>query len=113
MSKKTLLEDMFVLPQGSPKTFSYDETLPSLPVPSLRHSLDRYVESVQPFVTASELANTKRLVKEFEQGMGKDLQAKLLKKAATERNWVSVLSHLPTIYNSSQILQGLLFRVLY
>jgi carnitine O-octanoyltransferase len=90
---ESLAEKLFVLPAGdSEHTFEHDETLPSLPVPSLHHTLDRYLDSVKPFVNEEEFMNTARLVSEFENGDGQKLQAKLMQRAKNERNWVSQCS---------------------
>ncbi|XP_015905270.1 peroxisomal carnitine O-octanoyltransferase isoform X1 [Parasteatoda tepidariorum] len=70
------------------KTFVNDESLPSLPVPSLNQTLSKYLESVKPFVTEDEFQNTKKLVYEFQTGVGKDLHSLLAKKADCERNWL-------------------------
>jgi carnitine O-octanoyltransferase len=87
---ESLAEKLFVLPPGDPaRTFQYDDTLPSLPVPPLHHTLNRYLDSVKPFVTEDELAATAFLVSEFENGVGKELQAKLMERAKHKRNWVS------------------------
>jgi Choline/Carnitine o-acyltransferase. len=82
-------EKLFVIPdKESVRTFEHDDSLPSLPVPSLQHTLERYLDSVKPFVTEEEFAQTKKIVSEFEQGIGKTLHEKLLRRAKRERNWV-------------------------
>lgn len=72
----------------SEKTFQYDDQLPSLPVPTLQHTLDRYLDSVRPHVTPDEYRQTEFIVQQFASGVGKDLHRQLLKKAETERNWL-------------------------
>lgn len=84
----SIVELMRLSPEGSVRTFSEDERLPPLPLPSLSHTLQRYVDSVRPFVTASELAKTQEIVSNFERGVGKVLHEKLQAKAETNRNWV-------------------------
>ncbi|XP_034234583.1 peroxisomal carnitine O-octanoyltransferase [Thrips palmi] len=79
---------MRLSPEDPLRTFSEDEKLPPLPLPSLRHTLERYVDSVRPFVSDAEFANTQEIVKKFEKGEGKLLQEKLEAKAKIEKNWV-------------------------
>ena len=70
------------------RTFELDEELPSLPVPSLDETLDKYLDSIEPFVTESELKTTKIIVEKFRNGAGEDLQDLLLKHAGERKNWV-------------------------
>lgn len=69
-------------------TFQNEDILPSLPLPELKQTLDKYLDSVRPHVTEEEFNETERIVKEFENGVGKRLQEKLLKRAQQMRNWV-------------------------
>lgn len=50
--------------------------LPFLPVPPLKNTLEKYLKSVTPFLTESELSKTTELIKEFgaEGGVGQKLQ---------------------------------------
>nr|XP_022307070.1 peroxisomal carnitine O-octanoyltransferase-like [Crassostrea virginica] len=70
------------------RTFGTDEELPSLPVPDLQHTLQRYLDSVRPHVTDEEYRQTEFIAQQFASGVGKDLQKKLLEKAKKERNWL-------------------------
>ncbi|XP_053373497.1 peroxisomal carnitine O-octanoyltransferase-like isoform X2 [Mercenaria mercenaria] len=70
------------------RTFQYDEQLPSLPVPTLQHTLERYLDSVRPHVTEEEYRQTEFIVQQFASGVGKDLHRQLLKRAGSERNWL-------------------------
>uniref|UniRef100_K1QDL5 Peroxisomal carnitine O-octanoyltransferase n=1 Tax=Magallana gigas TaxID=29159 RepID=K1QDL5_MAGGI len=70
------------------KTFSSDESLPSLPVPDLQHTLQRYLDSVKPHVTDEEYRQTEFIVQQFASGVGKELHKKLVEKASKERNWL-------------------------
>ncbi|XP_052246538.1 peroxisomal carnitine O-octanoyltransferase-like isoform X2 [Dreissena polymorpha] len=72
----------------SEKTFQYDSSLPSLPVPSLQHTLDRYLDSVRPHVTDAEFRQTEFLVQQFASGVGKDLHKQLVERANKHRNWL-------------------------
>lgn len=87
---KGLLGKYLVLSEeDKAKSFENDEKLPSLPVPPLDKTLEKYVESIKPFATQEELSNVQNLCKEFRNGIGQDLQQGLLKKASEEKNWVS------------------------
>lgn len=79
---------MRLSPEDPLETFSQDEKLPPLPLPSLSHTLERYIDSVRPFVSDTELAKTQEIVRKFENGEGKVLHKKLEAKAKTEKNWV-------------------------
>ncbi|EDW16810.1 peroxisomal carnitine O-octanoyltransferase [Drosophila mojavensis] len=69
-------------------TFSFDETLPPLPLPELRDTLQRYYAGLRPFGTDEELAETRRIIAEFETGIGAKLQEKLKERAARMKNWL-------------------------
>lgn len=87
---KGLLGKYLVISDDDPaKTFESDEKLPSLPVPALDTTLEKYVESIKPFATQEEIKNAQRMVKEFKTGSGLELQEHLVKKASLERNWLS------------------------
>ncbi|KAJ1100833.1 hypothetical protein NDU88_005908 [Pleurodeles waltl] len=70
------------------RTFQYQDTLPSLPVPSLQESLRKYLDAVKPFVNEEEYQRTLNISKAFEDGIGKELQQKLEERASTKRNWL-------------------------
>ena len=71
------------------KTFENDDNLPALPLPSLKNTLDLYLQSVVPFLTTNELEKTKRIVEEFGDNEGQLLQEKLLQRANENKNWVN------------------------
>ncbi|KAM4579987.1 peroxisomal carnitine O-octanoyltransferase isoform 1-T3 [Odontesthes bonariensis] len=70
------------------RTFQYQSSLPPLPVPSLESSLSKYLEAVQPFASETEFKATVDAVREFREGVGKELHQKLLQRAKTRRNWL-------------------------
>ena len=70
------------------KTFANDETLPDLPVPNLKDTLNRYLDSVKPHVTEDEFLTTTDIVENFEKNEGPILHQRLLERAKTHRNWV-------------------------
>ncbi|XP_062983410.1 peroxisomal carnitine O-octanoyltransferase [Elgaria multicarinata webbii] len=70
------------------RTFQHQSSLPSLPVPALDESLKKYLDSVRPFLNQEEYQRTQDIVKRFENGIGKELQQKLLERAKVKRNWL-------------------------
>uniref|UniRef100_A0A3Q2I3R7 Peroxisomal carnitine O-octanoyltransferase n=1 Tax=Equus caballus TaxID=9796 RepID=A0A3Q2I3R7_HORSE len=70
------------------RTFQYQDSLPSLPVPSLEESLKRYLESVKPFANEEEYKKTEEIVRKFKNGIGGELHQKLLERAKGKRNWL-------------------------
>ncbi|XP_042346108.1 peroxisomal carnitine O-octanoyltransferase isoform X1 [Plectropomus leopardus] len=70
------------------RTFQYQSSLPSLPVPSLETSLSKYLNAVRPFASEEEFKVTEDIVKKFQEGVGKELHQKLLQRARTKRNWL-------------------------
>ncbi|XP_062955916.1 peroxisomal carnitine O-octanoyltransferase isoform X2 [Cynocephalus volans] len=70
------------------RTFQYQDSLPSLPVPSLEDSLKKYLESVKPFANEEEYKKTEEIVKKFQNGIGEKLHQKLLERAKGKRNWL-------------------------
>ncbi|EGZ16952.1 hypothetical protein PHYSODRAFT_559750 [Phytophthora sojae] len=72
-------------------TYALQTSLPHLPVPPLRATLDKYLRSIEPLVTKEELEKTKQLVEEFGKpgGQGEELQAELLQRAKERDNWLA------------------------
>ncbi|CAF4750516.1 unnamed protein product [Rotaria sp. Silwood1] len=73
------------------KTFEYEDKLPSLPLPTLEHTLERYLDSVQAVVNDDEYIKTKTIVEQFAKGTGRELheQLKTNIEKRQERNWVA------------------------
>lgn len=73
------------------KTFDLDETLPSLPVPTLEETVARYLESVEPLVDPETFKNVRAAAQELLEpgGTGRILQAALEARAAQTHNWLS------------------------
>ncbi|ELT93087.1 hypothetical protein CAPTEDRAFT_218819 [Capitella teleta] len=70
---------------------SHQENLPSLPVPPLQQTLDKFVSSSTPLFSDEELSQVKEMVAQFGQpgGEGEQLQRLLLDKAKGTVNWLS------------------------
>lgn len=74
-------------------TFANDDIAPSLPLPTLENTLDKYFESIRPFGTAKELEKSKKIIDDFKNGIGNTLHTILLQKAKVEKNWVCYFLH--------------------
>ena len=70
--------------------FKYQNSIPKLPVPPLKQTLERYLHSVWPLLSDDEFQITKRAVGEFGKGggQGEELQRKLQQRAEVTENWV-------------------------
>ncbi|EXX78513.1 carnitine O-acetyltransferase CAT2 [Rhizophagus irregularis DAOM 197198w] len=70
----------------------YQKSLPKLPVPALKDTLEKYLKSVRPLVSSEEYAKTEAAVAEFQKpgGIGEELQKRLLAKANNPNviNWL-------------------------
>ncbi|KAG8764817.1 hypothetical protein FRC12_007866 [Ceratobasidium sp. 428] len=77
-------------------TFANQRSLPKLPVPKLRPTLDRYLKSLEPLIAeageasaAAEMKKRQQMAEEFENGIGKLAQARLIDlDRASENNWL-------------------------
>jgi carnitine O-acetyltransferase len=70
----------------------FEESLPKLPVPTLEETASRYLKSVHPLLTQTELQSTTEAVKEFIKpgGAGSKLQEKLIarREDPKHKNWI-------------------------
>ncbi|XP_078272346.1 carnitine O-acetyltransferase-like isoform X2 [Rhinoraja longicauda] len=74
-----------------PRPFSSQCLLPQLPVPPLRHTLERYLLALQPLVSPEELEQTRQIVRDFSKprGIGPKMQDRLEKRAKRTENWLT------------------------
>ena len=70
--------------------FPHQTDLPPLPLPSLADTCDRYLDTVRPLLSETELLHTQSLLADFckEGGVGNTLQQMLEERAGSERNWI-------------------------
>mmetsp|Transcript_25946 Transcript_25946/g.65404 ORF Transcript_25946/g.65404 Transcript_25946/m.65404 type:complete len:674 (+) Transcript_25946:87-2108(+) len=54
-------------------TFHFQDSLPRLPIPELKDTSERYLNSAAPLLSDAEFATTKKIMAEFESGIGKQL----------------------------------------
>lgn len=72
-----------------PLLYSFQSALPYLPLPSVKDTCARYLQSVKPILSDSDYENLERQAKSFEQKEGKVLQSKLVLKRFISTNYVS------------------------
>ncbi|XP_037392601.1 carnitine O-palmitoyltransferase 1, liver isoform [Pygocentrus nattereri] len=72
-----------------PLLYSYQGSLPNLPVPAVKDTIRRYLESIRPLKSDSEFERVNTLAKEFEVSLGNRLQWYLKLKSMWASNYVS------------------------
>ncbi|XP_067830625.1 carnitine O-palmitoyltransferase 1, liver isoform-like isoform X2 [Heptranchias perlo] len=72
-----------------PMLYSFQTSLPRLPVPSIKDTLRRFLESVRPLMDEEDFRRTRALAKEFERNLGPRLQWYLKLKSWWATNYVS------------------------
>uniref|UniRef100_A0A1A9WIF7 Choline/carnitine acyltransferase domain-containing protein n=1 Tax=Glossina brevipalpis TaxID=37001 RepID=A0A1A9WIF7_9MUSC len=79
---------IYFLGKNERNTYEFDEELPPLPLPELRETMQRYYEIIKPFGTEEELANSRKVIENFEKGVGPTLQAELKERSSKMKNWL-------------------------
>ncbi|KAG1659481.1 Carnitine O-palmitoyltransferase 1, liver isoform [Nymphon striatum] len=77
------------LTSGKPLLYSFQSSLPRLPLPCLHDTVKRYLKSMQPLKTDAEFKRLEQLAEEFEKGIGRKLQMYLWFKAIWVSNYVT------------------------
>jgi carnitine O-palmitoyltransferase 1 len=72
----------------NPTLFSCQNVLPTLPLPSLDETLQRYLRSVRPLYDDAEYQRMEKLAEEFKQTIGRKLQRYLWLKWLISTNYV-------------------------
>nr|XP_057931244.1 carnitine O-palmitoyltransferase 1, liver isoform isoform X1 [Doryrhamphus excisus]XP_057932440.1 carnitine O-palmitoyltransferase 1, liver isoform-like isoform X1 [Doryrhamphus excisus] len=72
-----------------PMLYSFQNSLPRLPVPSVKDTCRRYLESVRPLMDDEKYERMKGLTKDFEKNLGPRLQWYLTLKSWWTSNYVS------------------------
>lgn len=76
-------------PRLSLRPVSTQRDIPRHPVPPLKDTLTRFVRSVKPLLSPSELSTTERLVQDFGEGDGPKLQKLLEDRAKRMDSWIA------------------------
>ncbi|KAK6627282.1 hypothetical protein RUM43_002865 [Polyplax serrata] len=74
---------------GRPQLYSFQGSLPRLPLPSIHDTMQRYLRSVRPLLDDREYNKMVKLAAEFENGIGPKLQRYLTLKSWWSTNYVS------------------------
>ncbi|XP_053720643.1 carnitine O-palmitoyltransferase 1, liver isoform-like isoform X1 [Synchiropus splendidus] len=72
-----------------PLLYSYQGLVPNLPVPAIKDTVKRYLESVRPLINDAEFERVTNLAAEFESSLGNRLQFYLKLKSLWASNYVS------------------------
>ncbi|XP_014215150.1 carnitine O-palmitoyltransferase 1, liver isoform isoform X2 [Copidosoma floridanum] len=72
-----------------PMLYSFQGSLPRLPLPSLDDTMTRYLRSVRPLLDDENYKRMERLASEFQSGIGVKLQRYLILKSWWSSNYVS------------------------
>ncbi|XP_054719509.1 carnitine O-palmitoyltransferase 1, liver isoform-like [Uloborus diversus] len=72
-----------------PQLYSFQGSLPNLPVPPLTETMKRYLLSVKPLLDDEKHKRMQKLAVDFENGIGKKLQRYLVLKSWWSTNYVS------------------------
>ncbi|XP_036167239.1 carnitine O-palmitoyltransferase 1, muscle isoform isoform X2 [Myotis myotis] len=78
-----------LLSSGRPMLYSFQTSLPKLPVPSVQATIQRYLESVQPLLDDKKYQRMEILAKEFQDKTAPRLQKYLVLKSWWATNYVS------------------------
>ncbi|GIY62593.1 carnitine O-palmitoyltransferase 1, muscle isoform, partial [Caerostris extrusa] len=72
-----------------PMLYSYQSSLPRLPLPSLEDTMTRYLHTVRPLLDDEKYEKMKQMTVEFQNGVGKKLQRYLWLKSWWSSNYVT------------------------
>ncbi|XP_055754892.1 carnitine O-palmitoyltransferase 1, liver isoform-like isoform X1 [Salvelinus fontinalis] len=73
----------------NPQLYSFQTSLPQLPLPSVKDTINRYLESARPLMDDEQYFRMEGLAKDFEKGLGPKLQWYLKLKSWWATNYVS------------------------
>jgi carnitine O-palmitoyltransferase 1 len=74
---------------GTPRTYSYQNVVPRISVPSLADTCTRYLEAARPLLDDAEFDRMKRLAEDFQDNEGAGLQRLLWLKSWVTPNYIS------------------------
>eukprot|EP00127_Corallochytrium_limacisporum_P001252 Clim_evm22s47 gene=Clim_evmTU22s47 len=70
-------------------TYAFSRSLPSLPVPPLKQTVDTYLDTVKPLLSEEKFEETKERAKRFQKREGKTLQLFLSLRGWWKSNWLT------------------------
>ncbi|TDH71464.1 hypothetical protein CCR75_001110 [Bremia lactucae] len=73
----------------NPLTYSFQDALPRLPLPSLKDTIQRYLKSVHPLLDSTEYEKVRRMAEDFVHKEGPKLQFYLYLKSWWSSNYVT------------------------
>ncbi|XP_029817544.1 carnitine O-palmitoyltransferase 1, muscle isoform-like, partial [Manacus vitellinus] len=85
---------MKIMSIRKPLLYSFQSSLPKLPVPPVEATIARYLESVRPLLDDDKYKEMEALAKEFQEKTAPRLQRYLRLKSWWTTNYVSVGGHL-------------------
>ncbi len=74
---------------NEPSLYSFQESLPRLPVPNLDDTIARYLQSMLPFLNENEHKAIAQKAEDFKNGIGKNMQRYLVWKSWWSPNYVT------------------------
>lgn len=78
-----------IIKLNKPSLYSFQATLPTLPVPNLKGTIQRYLQSMRPLCDDSNYERLTNEAQNFQNGIGKKLQRYLILKSWWATNYVS------------------------
>lgn len=88
----------------------FQKSLPRLPIPRLDETCAKYLRALEPTMKPEELANTTKLVKDFEVGRGKGLHEQLLDVDRSNKGTSYICKPWSEMYLSSRLPVSLNFN---
>lgn len=90
MTSKNLKKNLTSSAIKQANLYKFQSQLPKLPVPALQDTASKYLRSVEPFLSKSQLSETTQKVQNFlKSGEGEKLQDRLVKFAEGKDNWLA------------------------
>ena len=74
--------------EGGGITFASQDSLPTLPIPDLEQTTERYLKALKPLQSPREQSDTRHAVNEFLKNEGHDLNEKLKKYAQGKTSYI-------------------------
>nr|XP_034957813.1 carnitine O-palmitoyltransferase 1, liver isoform-like [Zootoca vivipara] len=76
----------------NPMLYSFQTSLPKLPVPCVKDTIERYLESVRPLLDTDKYDDMEALALDFQLSLAPRLQKYLILKSWWATNYVSLLA---------------------